>query len=155
MLAIRLQRIGRKKQPLYRVVVSESTKDMYGDHLENLGTYNPKTKETKLNIEQIKHWLDKGAQPSNTIYNFLVKEGVLSGDKKRSVRISDKRKAKKEAPKEDKPEEGGETKPAEEAPVEENKEAEPAKEEVKPDEPKEEVKEEKKEEAPKEDKPTK
>ncbi|PLX24659.1 30S ribosomal protein S16, partial [Candidatus Parcubacteria bacterium] len=58
MLAIRLQRVGRKKLPIYRVVVSEKTKDTYGDHLEILGTYNPHSKEANLKVDRIKHWLD-------------------------------------------------------------------------------------------------
>ena len=45
MLKIRMSRFGKKKQPIYRIIVSESSKDPWGDYLENLGTYNPKTKE--------------------------------------------------------------------------------------------------------------
>jgi len=99
MLAIRLQRVGRTKLPMYRVVVSEKTKDMYGDHLEILGTYNPHNKELNLKTDRIKFWLEKGAQGSASIHNLLVKEGVLEGKKQRSVRLSDKRRAKMEGEK--------------------------------------------------------
>lgn len=94
MLAIRLQRIGRKKQPLYRVVVSEKTKDMYGNHLEILGQYNPHKKEAVLKGDRIKHWLSVGAQASASASNLLIKEGILTGKKKKSVSISKVRTAK-------------------------------------------------------------
>lgn len=148
MLAIRLQRVGRKKQPLYRVVVSEKTKDMYGDHLEILGSYNPHTKEAKLKDDRIKHWLGIGAQTSESAFNLLLSQGIVEGDKKKSVKISKKRQAKKEeakeAPAEEKAE--GEAKPEGEEPKAEDKPADaPA------EEPKEEVKEEPKEEKPAEE----
>ena len=94
MLAIRLQRIGRKKQPLYRVVVSEKTKDMYGNHLEILGQYNPHNKQAVLKGDRIKHWLSVGAQASASASNLLIKEGILTGKKKKSVSISKVRTAK-------------------------------------------------------------
>ncbi len=99
MLAIRLQRIGRKKHPVYRVVVSEKTKDMYGNHLEILGQYDPRSKESVLKDERIKHWISVGAQASESVSNLLIKEGLLEGKKKKSVSISKKRNAKQEAKK--------------------------------------------------------
>jgi len=138
MLAIRLQRVGRKKQPLYRMVVSENTKDMYGDHLEILGQYNPHKKEALLKTDRIKHWISKGAQASASASNLLIKEGVLEGKKKKSVSISKKRSAKAEAAKaEEKKEETPAPEVKEETPVEEVK-AEEKKEE--PTENKEEAK---------------
>jgi len=110
MLAIRFARVGRKRQPLYRIVVSEKTKDMYGNHLEILGTYNPDTKVAKLEVERIKHWMEKGAQASASVFNLLLKENIVEGKAQKSVSISDKRKAKK-------------AKSAEEAKKEEIKEA--------------------------------
>ncbi|MBU1202640.1 30S ribosomal protein S16 [Patescibacteria group bacterium] len=94
MLAIRLQRVGRKKQPLYRVVVSEKSKDTYGNHLEILGNYNPHKKEAVLKEDRIKHWLSVGAQASNTVNNLFIKEGVIEGKKAKSVRITKTRQAK-------------------------------------------------------------
>ena len=83
MLAIRLQRIGKKKQPAYRVVVSDKKKDMYGKQLEILGNYNPVSipKTISLNAERIKYWLSVGAQPSATIHNLLVTNGVINAKK--------------------------------------------------------------------------
>ncbi|MBT6691774.1 30S ribosomal protein S16 [Candidatus Parcubacteria bacterium] len=145
MLAIRFARVGRKKQPLYRVVVSEKAKDMYGNHLEILGTYNPNTKEVDLKDDRIKHWLDKGAQASSSVFNLLIKEKIVEGKAQKSVSISDKRKAKKEKSTEEtkdaEPE--GEAK-TEGAPAEEVKSE--VKEEKADEKPTEEVKEEKKEE---------
>jgi len=97
MLKIRLARVGKKKKPLYRVVISENTKDMYGDHLEILGQYNPHDKKITLQTERIEYWLSKGAQTSDTVHNLLVKEGVIKdGKKAKAVAISKKRKAKQE-----------------------------------------------------------
>lgn len=82
MLKIRMQRIGRRNDPAFRVVLTDrrnSTKS--GKFLEILGTYNPKSKDLSLKQDRIKHWLSQGAKPSDTMYNFLVKEGVLSGKK--------------------------------------------------------------------------
>ncbi|MBU1130705.1 30S ribosomal protein S16 [Patescibacteria group bacterium] len=97
MLTIRLSRIGKRKQPSYRIVVLEKKKDPFGDYLELLGNYNPRTKEVNLKVERIKHWLSVGAQSSNTIHNLLVKEGVIEDkEKKKSIKITKKRQAKKE-----------------------------------------------------------
>lgn len=97
MLRIRLQRMGRKKAPSYRVIVSERTKDPYAGGIEILGHYNPmaQPKILELNEERIKDWLKKGAQPSNTVHNLLINAGIISGKKKqKAVKISKKRQAK-------------------------------------------------------------
>jgi len=119
MLAIRLQRVGKKKQPMYRIVISEKSKDMYGDHLENLGTYNPHTKDIQLKEERIKYWLKTGAQASETVHNLFLKSGIIEGGKKKSVSISNKRKAKIEDVKKKKAEKDAESKAEKENVVEE------------------------------------
>lgn len=93
MLRIRLQRMGRKKAPAYRVIVSERTKDPYAGGIEILGHYNPvaQPKILELKADRIKHWISNGAQPSETVHNLLVREGIISGDKQKSVKISQKR----------------------------------------------------------------
>lgn len=78
MLAIKLQRTGRKHQPSYRLVVAEKRSKMAGPPVEDLGSYNTFTKVSTINKERISHWLKIGAQPTVTVHNFLVKEGVLS-----------------------------------------------------------------------------
>ncbi|MFH1325876.1 MAG: 30S ribosomal protein S16 [Candidatus Falkowbacteria bacterium] len=94
MLMIRLARIGKKKQPYYRLVVSEKARDMYGKALEILGNYNPRTKEAKLNADRIKHWLSNGAQASATVNNLLITKGIIEGKKQKSSTLSNKRKKK-------------------------------------------------------------
>ena len=82
MLKIRLQRIGRKNDPAFRVVLTDSkniTKS--GRFLEILGTYNPKAGEKILKNDRIKHWLSVGAKLSDTMHNFLVHDKVIEGKK--------------------------------------------------------------------------
>ncbi|MBU4332602.1 30S ribosomal protein S16 [Patescibacteria group bacterium] len=81
MLTIRFARIGKKKQPYYRLIINEKTKDTFGDFLENLGHYNPRTKKTVLKADRIKYWLSCGAGTSDTVHNLLVKEGVIEAKK--------------------------------------------------------------------------
>ena len=79
MLAIRLSRIGKKKQPFYRVVVTEKTRPRDGRFVEILGTYDPRKKpaEIKLNAERIKYWLGCGARPSDTVRSFLRNQKIV------------------------------------------------------------------------------
>lgn len=85
MLKIRLQRIGRKNDPSFRAVLTDSKNSTKsGRFLEILGTYNPKAGEKTLKTDRIKYWIGKGAQPSDTMHNFLVQDKVIEG-KKRNV----------------------------------------------------------------------
>jgi small subunit ribosomal protein S16 len=126
MLVIRLTRVGKKKAPVYRVVVQEKSRDPWGKSVEIVGHYNPRSnpKEIVFKEERIKHWLSKGAQPSETVHNLLVDAKLLTGSKKRAT-TKDKAEPKaKEEPKaeaktEDKPAEGEAEAPKEEAPAEE------------------------------------
>jgi small subunit ribosomal protein S16 len=82
MLMIRFQRIGRTNDPAFRIVVLEKERAAKaGNILELLGTYNPRSKALTLNEEQVKHWISKGAQPTDSIHNLLVNKGVIKGDK--------------------------------------------------------------------------
>ncbi len=78
MLAIRLARIGKKKRPFYRVVVTEKTRPRNGRFVEIVGTYDPlkKPAEVKLDAERIKYWLGCGAQPSDTVRSFLRNQKI-------------------------------------------------------------------------------
>lgn len=69
MVRIRLSRSGTKKNPFYRVVVIDSRKPRDGRYLELIGTYNPRAKGEKaqINRERVRHWLACGAQPSDTV----------------------------------------------------------------------------------------
>lgn len=83
MLKIRLQRIGRKNDPAFRAVLTDSKNSTKsGKFLEIVGTYNPKAGEVNFKSERILYWISKGAKVSDTMYNFLVREKVLEGKKK-------------------------------------------------------------------------
>ena len=73
MLAIRLMRMGAKKQPSYRVVVKEQRSKRDGAYLENVGTYNPTRNpaEVKLDLERVRYWIERGAQPSATVARLI------------------------------------------------------------------------------------
>lgn len=83
---IRLQRIGRKNDPAFRVVLTDSKNSTKsGKFLEVLGTYNPKALDKggrmKLIDDRIRHWISVGAQCSDTMHNFLVQNKIIEGKK--------------------------------------------------------------------------
>jgi len=84
MLSIRLSRVGKKKQPLYRLIVTEKTRDPWGKFLENLGSYNPKTKVSQIKNDRILYWLKQGAQATSTVHNLLVSQGIIKDKKVRA-----------------------------------------------------------------------
>lgn len=98
MLIIRLQRVGKKKFPTYRLVISEKTRDTQGVYLEELGNFNPHVKENQLvaKVDRIKYWISKGAQMSATINNLFIANKIIEGKKKKSVYLSKRRKTKLE-----------------------------------------------------------
>ena len=75
---IRLLRMGRKKSPFYRIVVMDSRSRRDGRYLEKIGHYNPVSKPAEVIIdkEKVLKWLEKGAEPTNTVFNLLQKEGI-------------------------------------------------------------------------------
>lgn len=83
MLKIRLSRTGKKAQPSFRIVVQEHTASAKGKFLEALGFYRPASnpKEFKVEMERVKYWISKGAQPSPTMANLLKKNGMEGMDK--------------------------------------------------------------------------
>lgn len=81
MLKIRLQRIGKKGQAYFRVVVLEHTSRPQGKYLELLGTYDPHLKKLQAQGERIKYWLGNGAQLSPTVNNLLINHKVIEGEK--------------------------------------------------------------------------
>ena len=76
---IRLKRMGSKRKPVYRIVVADSRSPRDGRFIEAVGYYNPLTNpvDLKLNEEDILHWLQKGAQPSDTVRNLLGSKGIM------------------------------------------------------------------------------
>ena len=79
---IRYQRIGRTNDPAFRIVLLEKARAARtGRIVEQLGTYNPKTKALRLDEVRVKEWMGKGAQPTDTMRNLLITKGVLEGKK--------------------------------------------------------------------------
>ncbi|HLD28012.1 MAG TPA: 30S ribosomal protein S16 [Patescibacteria group bacterium] len=81
MLTIKLSRKGKKKLPIYRIIVIEKTKNPQSQYKESLGTYNPHTKEIVIDGERAKYWISVGAQPTPTIHNLMVSQGIIIDDK--------------------------------------------------------------------------
>jgi len=82
MLKIRLKRVGRKHDPSFRIVVVESTKGpKSGNYIETLGNYDARSDKKNVDAERVKYWMGVGAQPSDTVHNILIGEGVISGKK--------------------------------------------------------------------------
>lgn len=83
MLKIRLQRVGRKHEPTFRLVLTDSQNSTKsGRYLEVLGNHDPRHKDkTTFNADRIKHWLSKGVQLTETVHNMLVTKKVIEGKK--------------------------------------------------------------------------
>ena len=79
MVRIRLRRVGRKKAPVYRLVVADSKSPRDGKFIEIIGQYAPRLSEGGLNVQTDRalYWLSVGAQPSDTARSLLRKAGVL------------------------------------------------------------------------------
>ena len=80
---IRLRRVGRKKVPLYRIVIAEQTAPRDGRFIDIIGTYDPKGKtaadKVKLDMDKAKDWVKRGATPTETVAVLLTKAGVIQG----------------------------------------------------------------------------
>lgn len=98
MLKIRLQRVGKKHEPVFRVVVGDSKNAAKsGKFIEVLGSYDPRSKnQNTLNKSRVQEWISKGAQVSDTVHNLLVSEKVI--DKKKVNSLPKKTAPKKEVP---------------------------------------------------------
>ncbi|MPZ48002.1 MAG: 30S ribosomal protein S16 [Dehalococcoidia bacterium] len=79
MLKIRLARVGKKKQPTYRVVVADARAPRDGAYVEIIGHYNPRTEPTTFVIDgdKVKDWMAKGAQPTDRVEKLLANEGLV------------------------------------------------------------------------------
>lgn len=75
---IRLKRMGAKKKPFYRIVVSDSRSPRDGRFIEELGYYNPRTNPVTFQVDdnKVQEWLSKGAKPSETVKRLLHQQGV-------------------------------------------------------------------------------
>lgn len=97
MLKIRLQRVGRKNDPSFRVVLTDSKNAAKsGKFKEILGSYNLKKNEVVFKADRISYWIKNGAQTSDTVHNFLVSQKLIEGKKKNVLSKKTPTKAKKE-----------------------------------------------------------
>jgi small subunit ribosomal protein S16 len=78
MIKLRLKRFGKKREASFRLVATNSTSRRDGRPLEELGFYNPRTKETRLDAEAIRNRLNQGAQPTDSVRSLLEKGGLLT-----------------------------------------------------------------------------
>ena len=86
MVKMRLFRMGDKKNPIYRVVVADSRKAMHGEYIDCIGHYNPSVSaEADIDVAKAKDWIAKGAQPTETVKNLLVKAGAMEKSAKLSA----------------------------------------------------------------------
>jgi len=101
MLTIRLSRTGKRKQPYYRIVLQEKTRDPWSPAIEVLGQMNPRLDraETVLDEERIKYWLSKGAEVSKGLHNLFVDKKLLKGKKVNNISLTEKRRKAIEAAK--------------------------------------------------------
>lgn len=98
MLMIRLARFGKKKQPFFRIVVSDKKHTPRGKKVEYIGQYNPRSKDLVLDKERAAYWLSQGAGYSRTVGMMLIKEELIKKEDLPVIyRVEKKRKKKKEA----------------------------------------------------------
>ncbi len=119
MLKIKLSKVGKTNQKVFRIIVSEKGRDPFGHHVDILGSYNPYSKELKIKNERVNYWLSKGAQATPTVNNLLIEEKIITGEKQKASKKGKPNKKKqeklnkeekKEEPKEEKKEEPKEEK---------------------------------------------
>ena len=93
MVKIRLRRVGRKNAPFYRILVADSQSPRDGKFIEIIGQYAPRKAEGQLQVDEARanHWLDQGAQPTDTVRSLLRRAGVLR--KRHEQRIGVERKS--------------------------------------------------------------
>lgn len=101
MLMLKLQRVGKKHQSSFRLIVGEKREKLNGKQLEDLGWFNPRNDKMEINNERVRYWLKHGAQKTDSVHNLLIRAGVIEG-KKIAVHKQPKKKEgdkKTEAPK--------------------------------------------------------
>lgn len=112
MLAIKLSKNGKTNKKMFRLIISEKSRDPYGNVLEILGSYNPHSKELVAKTDRIQYWISKGAQMTASVNNLLIEKKIVEGKKavaskpgkKNEKRLNqikakeDKKKAAEEAP---------------------------------------------------------
>jgi small subunit ribosomal protein S16 len=100
MLVIRMARAGTKKRPVYHIVVADSRSPRDGRFIERLGHFNPllpkdKAERLVLDLEKVKEWMKKGAQPSDRVSRFLDAAGIMKREKRNNPQKAIPRKERK------------------------------------------------------------
>ena len=100
MLVIRMARAGTKKRPFYHIVVADSRSPRDGRFIERIGHFNPllpkeKTERLKLDLDKVKDWMKKGAQPSDRVTRFLDAAGIVKREKRNNPQKAIPRKERK------------------------------------------------------------
>tara|TARA_B100000900_G_scaffold284132_1_gene243433 strand:+ start:158 stop:517 length:360 start_codon:yes stop_codon:yes gene_type:complete len=95
MIKLRLKRFGKKKEASFRIVACNSTSRRDGRPLQELGFYNPRTKETRLDTEALRLRLSQGAQPTDVVRTLLEKGGLLEKIERPSVILGKAKQDKK------------------------------------------------------------
>jgi small subunit ribosomal protein S16 len=94
MLAIKLSQTGKTNKKMFRLIISEKSRDPYGNVLEILGSYNPHSKELAVKADRVNYWLSKGAQMTSSVNNLLVEKKIIEGKKvaaSKPGKVSEKR----------------------------------------------------------------
>lgn len=78
MLKLRLKRVGRKRAPAYRLVIMENSYRRDGRPIEEVGYYNPISKQYNFDVDKIKKWLNYGVKPTKTVFHLLKKAEIIS-----------------------------------------------------------------------------
>jgi small subunit ribosomal protein S16 len=99
MLSIRLSRVGKTGAPIYRVIVIPKHRDPWAKYTEILGHFDPRKnpRELVINADRVKYWIAQGAEVSSTLWNLLVDEKIVEGEKRGVSHISKTRKTKLDA----------------------------------------------------------
>jgi small subunit ribosomal protein S16 len=100
MLVIRMARAGTKKRPFYHIVVADSRSPRDGRFIERIGHFNPllpkdKTERLTLDLDKVKAWMKKGAQPSDRVTRFLDAAGIVKREKHNNPKKAIPRKERK------------------------------------------------------------
>lgn len=101
MVKLRLTRIGKKHAPAYRIIAIQARTKREGKALEFLGFYNPRNNPSvvELDAERVKYWLQNGAQPTDTVRDILIKQGIIKakGEKRTYAKRPGRKKQQKAA----------------------------------------------------------
>ncbi len=81
MIAIKFKKVGKKHQASFRIVVAEKRSKLQGNFIEDLGWFNPRSDEYRIEKERAAYWLSVGAQPTPTVWNLMVRVGAARGKK--------------------------------------------------------------------------